>query len=86
MRLKFQDTFLREDVGYDLPLSGVLGSITGVEEPAVDRYKGIIEVRFERSCAMAIDNAQRIWVGDRNVIGGNANNGTVLLVDVVDDL
>lgn len=77
VRLKFQDTFLRKDMGYDLPLPRVLGSITGIEEPAVDRDKGIIEVRFERSRAMTVDSIQGLWVSDRNVIGGNADNGTL---------
>jgi hypothetical protein len=54
---KFDNAFLGEDVGYDLPFSRVFRPIPGVEYTSLDGNECVIELRFESTIAMRVDYA-----------------------------
>ena len=75
VRLKLEHALEGEDVRHDLAFPGVIGSIAGVEETSVDDDKCIIEIAFQDSVSMSVDDLESIRVGDRHVVGSEAYKG-----------
>ena len=75
VRLKLEYALEGEDVRYDLAFPGVIGSITGVEETSVDDDKCVIEIAFQDSVSMGVDDLEGIRVGDRHVVRSEAYEG-----------
>ena len=75
------------------------GSVARIEEATLDRDKGVIVLARSRSApvediagytplqeaiAMPVDDLDRIWICDRDVVGLDAYDFAQLLVNVVD--
>lgn len=61
---------------YNLSLAGVFGTITSVEETTwewLGRNESVVVDGLERACAVTVDSIQRLVIGDRNVVGRDAN-------------
>ena len=66
VRFELEYVLEREDVGDDLALSCMIGSITGIEdaEPLVDGRECIVEIALQSSVPMGVDNLEGVWIGD----------------------
>ncbi|MGG6495461.1 UNVERIFIED_CONTAM: hypothetical protein NY603_21315, partial [Bacteroidetes bacterium 56_B9] len=60
--LKLAHGFGTEGMRDCLSLSGMFGSVPGVEQAALDTHKRIIVLRFQESSSVAIDNRDRLWI------------------------
>lgn len=70
----------------DAALGGVSGAVLGAEEgrTAVD-VKGAVERGFgERGCSLGVDDVGSRGGGARDLVGGDADKGAILLVKGID--
>jgi hypothetical protein len=58
-----------------LALARMFCPITGVENTRTNRNKGVVEIRFECSITIRIDDLQSTGIGYGQVIGRNTNMG-----------
>lgn len=75
VRLETGHVFLREDVRDDFSLACVFSAVACVEQAGFDRYKGRVEVRLQKSGAMAVDDRNRRWICDRQVVRRDSDVG-----------
>ena len=73
--LELEDVFLREDVGDDLALAGMLDARTRVEEAALNGHERVVESRLKRAGAVAVDDLQCVGVRDGQVVRRKAYKG-----------
>lgn len=71
--LELEHVLLREYVRHNLALARMLKTRARVEEAALDRDEGIVEVGLERARPVAVDDLKRIGVRDREVVGRYAH-------------
>jgi hypothetical protein len=71
---KFNDVFLRENVGDNLALASVHVAIACIEDTPPNGHEGIIEVGLEGAVAVGVNNLQGIRVGYGDMIWSYAND------------
>ncbi len=76
--LELEDVLLREDVGDDLALAGVLDARARVEDAALDGHERVVEGGLERAGAVAVDDLERVGVRDGEVVRRDAHEGACM--------
>ena len=64
VRFELEYALEGEDVGDDLALSCMIGSITGSEDVGVDGREYVVEIALQSSVPMGVDDLEGIWIGD----------------------
>ena len=63
-RLELQNTLLGEYMRDNFPLTSMICTVSGVEQPSVNGYKGIVKLGFERAVSVGVNDLQNPWVCD----------------------
>ena len=58
----------------DLALAGMISPVACVEDSAPNGDEGVVEVRLESAVPMSVDECEGLWIGDRDMIWGNADD------------
>lgn len=83
VRLKLQNRLRGKDMRHDLPLPGVLGPISSIEETAADGDKGVVEGRLQEAVPVAVDCLYRLVVGYADVVRLDPDDRPQLLVHLI---
>jgi len=83
MGLELDDALLGEDVRNDLALAGMIVTVARVEDTAVDRDEGVVEIGFQSTIAVRVDNGEGVRVGNGNMIGGDTYEWAVFLMHLM---
>ena len=75
MRFKIQYVLLRKRVRDHLAFPGVLGAGTGAEDGGADGDEGVVEVGFEGSVSVGVEDVEGSGTVDGDVVGGDADEG-----------
>lgn len=70
---------------HNFPLTGMVSTVSGVEQSTVDGYKGIIKFGFERAISVGVNNLQSGWVCDGYMIRRQAHKGSCEVTRSVSD-
>jgi len=64
VRFKLEHALEREDVRDDLAFPCVIGPIASIEESSVDGHERIVEITFQASVPVGVDDLEGVRVGD----------------------
>lgn len=75
VRLETGHVFLRENVRDNFSLARMFGTVACVEKPSTNADERIIKVRLQKPGAMTVDDRDRRWIRDRQVVRRDADIG-----------